>query len=188
MSKITTHHTEIRVLPSELVSADANIKGSLCGGILYLIYDTTVAMISSFIEERWLRVTKRRAAVENRKILGMRAAGVIADYDFYKEYAVLFNQFRSAQGRQHLMFDVALNELAAQRAIEISQPRGFSHAGIEKYNVGENIAMMASSSDSPRDLIALWARSPEHRTNMLSYGYHKTGIAKNGKYAVQIFD
>jgi len=56
------------------------------------------------------------------------------------------------------------------------------------FPIGENIAMMAYSSDTASDLIELWASSPGHRSNMLSYSYHRTGFAKNGKYAVQIFD
>jgi hypothetical protein len=153
--------------------------------------DVAIGKITNFINEQELRAEERRVAEENRRAAEkaeMDAAGVVSEYDFYKEYAVLFNEFRSENGRQPLVFDAALNQLAAQRAIEISQPGGFSHEGIEKYNLGENIAMMAYSSDSPSDLIELWASSPGHRSNMLSSSYHRTGFAKNGKYAVQIFD
>ena len=117
----------------------------------------------------------------------MDAEGVEREYDFYKDYVVLFNEFRSENGRPPLIFNTALNKLAAERAIEISKPGNFSHAGLI-YNLGENIAMMAYSSDSASDLIKLWASSSGHRSNMLSSSYHSTGFAKNGKYAVQIFD
>ena len=153
--------------------------------------DVAIGEITTFINEQKIKAEERRVAEENRRAAEeaeMRAAGVASDYVFYKEYAVLFNEFRSENGRQPLVFDPELNQLAAQRAIEISQPGGFSHEGIMKYNLGENIAMMAYSSDSPTSLIELWADSPGHRSNMLSSSYYRTGFAKNGKYAVQIFD
>jgi uncharacterized protein YkwD len=153
--------------------------------------DVAIGKITTFINEQKIKAEERRVAEENRRAAEeaeMRAAGVASEYAFYKEYAALFNEFRSENGRQPLVFDPELNQLAAQRAIEISQPGGFSHEGIMKYNLGENIAMMAYSSDSPSSLIELWADSPGHRSNMLSLSYYRTGFAKNGKYAVQIFD
>lgn len=105
-----------------------------------------------------------------------------------QSYAQLFNDFRINNGEHPLSFDPQLNKLAQQRAIEISQPGNFSHQGIERYNLGENIAMMAYSSDSNESLIELWASSPGHRSNMLSSSYHRTGFAREGRYAVQIFD
>jgi glucan phosphoethanolaminetransferase (alkaline phosphatase superfamily) len=153
--------------------------------------DTSIDKITGFINEQQIKAEERKVAEENRRAAEkaeMDAAGVVDEYDFYKDYVVLYNKFRSENGRQPLVFDAALNELAAQRAIEISQPGNFSHEGIEKYNLGENIAMMAYSSDSASDLIELWASSPGHRSNMLMSSYHRTGFAKNGKYAVQIFD
>jgi len=153
--------------------------------------DVAIINITNFINEQRIKAEERRAAEESRRAAEeaeMHTAGVTTEYDFYKEYVVLFNEFRSENGRQPLVFDAELNQLAAQRAIEISQPGGFSHEGIEKYNLGENIAMMAYASDSPSDLIELWADSPGHRSNMLLSSYHRTGFAKNGKYAVQLFD
>ena len=153
--------------------------------------DVAIGEIATFINEQKIKAEERRVAEENRRAAEeaeMRAAGVASDYAFYKEYAVLFNEFRSGNRRQPLVFDPELNQLAAQRAIEISQPGGFSHEGIMRYNLGENIAMMAYSSDSPTSLVELWADSPGHRSNMLSSSYYRTGFAKNGKYAVQIFD
>jgi len=153
--------------------------------------DVAIGGITNFINEQRINAEERRAAEESRRATEeaeMQAAGVTSNYDFYKEYTVLFNEFRSENGRQPLVFDTELNQLAAQRAVEISQPGGFSHEGIEKYNLGENIAMMAYASDSPAELIELWADSPGHRSNMLLSSYHRTGFAKNGRYAVQIFD
>ena len=153
--------------------------------------DVAIGGITDSINEQRIKAEERRAAEESRRATEeteMQAAGVTSEYDFYEEYTVLFNEFRSENGRQPLVFDADLNQLAAQRAIEISQPGGFSHEGIEKYNLGENIAMMAYASDSPAELIELWADSPGHRSNMLFSSYYRTGFAKNGRYAVQIFD
>jgi glucan phosphoethanolaminetransferase (alkaline phosphatase superfamily) len=153
--------------------------------------DGLIDRTTNFVNEQKLKAEERRVEEENRRAVekaAMDAAGVVGEYGFYKDYVVLFNEFRSENGRQPLVFDSTLNELATKRALEISQPGNFSHKGIERYNLGENIAMMAYSSDTASDLIELWASSPGHRSNMLSYSYHRTGFAKNGKYAVQIFD
>lgn len=153
--------------------------------------DVVIGKITNFIDEQELKAEERRVAEENRRAIEkaeMDAAGVVSEYAFYKDFVVLFNEFRSENDRPPLIFDTALNKLAAERAIEISQPGNFSHAGIKEYNFGENIAMMAYSSGSASDLIKQWASSPGHRSNMLLSSYHSTGFAKNGKYAVQIFD
>ena len=153
--------------------------------------DNAIGKISNFINEQEIKAEERKTAEENRRAVEkaeMDAAGVVSEYDFYEDYVVLFNEFRSGNARPPLVFDTALNKLASERAIEISQPGNFSHEGINKYNLGENIAMMAYSSDSASELIELWASSPGHRSNMILSSYHRTGFAKNGKYAVQIFD
>ena len=153
--------------------------------------DATIGKINNFVKEQQIKAEERRIAEENRRAAEkaeMDSVGVVSEYDFYKDYVVFFNKFRSENGRPPLVFDRALNKLAAERAIEISQPGNFSHEGIKRYNFGENIAMMAYSSDSASDLIEQWASSSGHRSNMLLYSYHRTGFAKNGKYAVQIFD
>ncbi len=153
--------------------------------------DNAIDKIANFINEQEIKAEERKAAEENRRAVEkaeMDSAGVVSEYDFYEDYVVLFNEFRSENARPPLVFDTALNKLASERAIEISQPGNFSHEGIKKYNLGENIAMMAYSSDSASELIELWASSPGHRSNMISSSYHRTGFAKNGKYAVQIFN
>ena len=145
--------------------------------------------IGTFWAEQKQRNEEARIAEENRKAAEeaeRKSAGVENEYDFYKEYVILFNEFRAENGRQSLTFDPALNKLAARRAIEIS--KNFSHEGIVGHNYGENIAKMAYWNSPASDLIALWRRSPGHKSNMLSSGYTRTGFAKNGVYAVQIFD
>jgi len=153
--------------------------------------DAAIGNITNFIDEQRLKAEETRITEENRRATEeaeMDAAGVVSEYDFYKDYVSLFNEFRSENGKQPLVFDATLNKIAAERAIEISEPGNFSHEGIKKYNLGENIAMMAYSSDSAGDLIELWASSPGHRSNMLLSSYHRTGFAKNGRCAVQVFD
>jgi len=153
--------------------------------------DAAINKIMSLINEQIIKADERSIAEENARAIEkseMDTLGVVSEYDFYKVYVVLFNEFRSENGRQPLVFDSTLNKLAAKRAVEISQLGNFSHEGIEQYNLGENIAMMAYSSDSANDLIEQWATSPGHRSNMLLSSYYSTGFAKNGKYAVQIFE
>lgn len=104
-----------------------------------------------------------------------------------QSYVQLFNEFRVVNGLPPLRFDPDLNSLAERRAAEISQPGNFSHRGIEGYNLGENIAMMAYSTDSNTALMELWASSPGHRANMLGSQYTRTGFARVGRYAVQLF-
>ena len=107
------------------------------------------------------------------------------DANFYKEYVELFKEYRIDNGQiSPIVFDDSLNQLAAKRAIEISTD--FSHDGIRTYNLGENIAMMVDSMGSPESLIRLWDKSLGHKQNMLR-DYSRTGFAKDGKYAVQIF-
>lgn len=150
------------------------------------------------IEEQQAREVQARIEeqrkIEEQKIEEQRIAAEEAakeaqiQTELNQTYAQLFSEFRSENGRLPLTFDTRLNELAKQRAIEISRPGNFSHEGIEKYNLGENIAMMAYSSDSNISLIELWASSPGHRSNMLSSMYVRTGFARVGRYAVQLFD
>lgn len=125
---------------------------------------------------------------EQQKLAEQKAKEAQIITDLNQNYAQLFNEFRKQNGKPPLTFDSKLNELAIQRAIEISQPGNFSHEGIMKYNLGENIAMLAYSTDSNTSLIELWANSSGHRSNMLSSMYMRTGFARVGKYAVQIFN
>lgn len=121
--------------------------------------------------------------IEEQKLEEQRKAT-----ELNQNYAQLFNEFRAKNGQPPLIFDPQLNELAAKRAIEISLAGNFSHEGIKKYNLGENIAMMAYSTDSNTELLEQWASSPGHRSNMLSSMYSRTGFARAGRYAVQVFD
>ncbi len=123
--------------------------------------------------DKWIEEQKAREAREK--------------VELNQEYALLFNEFRLNNGSESLIFDEYLNELAKNRVSEISRPGNFSHAGIAQYNVGENIAMMKYSTSSNTELIELWANSPGHRSNMLSVTYSRTGFARDGRYAVQVF-
>lgn len=108
--------------------------------------------------------------------------------EFKSEYISNFNQYRQSNGLHELQFTSRLNDIAVIRAKEISQPGNFNHNGITEYNLGENIAQMAYSTDSPKTLLSLWDGSPRHKANMLNSGYRTSGFAVNGKYAVQVFD
>lgn len=138
------------------------------------------------IEER-KRIEEQKAE-EQRKAAEQKAQEAQIQIELNQNYAQLFNEFRAQNGKPPLTFDTRLNELAKQRTIEISQPGNFSHEGIKKYNLGENIAMMAYSADLNTSLIEQWANSSGHRSNMLSSMYTRTGFARVGRYAVQIFD
>jgi len=138
------------------------------------------------IEEQ-KRLEEQRTA-EQKRVVEQEARETQLQAELNQSYAQLFNDFRIQNGKPPLTFDSRLNELARQRAVEISQPGNFNHDGIKKYNLGENIAMMAYSTDSNTKLLQQWANSPGHRSNMLSSMYTRTGFARFGKYAVQIFD
>ncbi len=137
--------------------------------------------------EEQKRLEEQRIA-EQERAAEQEAREAQIQVELNKNYAQLFNDFRIQNGKPPLTFDSRLNDLARQRAIEISQPGNFNHEGIEKYNLGENIAMMAYSTDSNTELLQQWANSPGHRSNMLSSMYTRTGFARVGRYAVQIFD
>ena len=147
----------------------------------------TTTTSSHLAEQRYLRELERVEEEQNqlRTQAEQEAAGVIREFDFYTEYAASFNEFRNRNGLPQLEFRSELNDIAATRAEEIATD--FSHDGIKQYNLGENIAMLAYSSDGPQQLLQLWADSPRHRANMLSGSYSFTGFAKNGRFAVQLF-
>ncbi|KKM62147.1 hypothetical protein LCGC14_1524620 [marine sediment metagenome] len=108
--------------------------------------------------------------------------------DSSESYIRIFNEYRVENRLHPLMTDNSLNALASERCIEISQQGNFSHEGLKKYPLlGENIMMLATSFDSNYKLLEVWANSPEHNANMLNVKYTKTGFARNGKYAVQLF-
>lgn len=103
------------------------------------------------------------------------------------DYLALFNNCRVQNQLHSLVPTNSLNELAKQRCLAISQPNGFSHEGIMQYNLGENIAMLSYVADSDNELLELWLSSTKHRANILNPRYTKTGFARMGKYAVQLF-
>ena len=138
------------------------------------------------VEEQKAKVAQAEVEKQER-IVEQETKDAQAQVILNQDYSQLFNEFRAKNGESPLTFDTNLNELAKKRAIEISQPGNFSHEGIIKYNLGENIAMLAYPSDSNQTLLERWANSPGHRSNMLSPRYTKTGFARVGKYAVQLF-
>jgi uncharacterized protein YkwD len=97
-------------------------------------------------------------------------------------YETIFNNYRVQHGLRPLVFTSELNNLAQKRAMEIQT--NFSHEGIMKYNLGENIVMGISSDQEALDI---WDKSPGHKANMLDPQYTKTGYCRNGGYAVQLF-
>ncbi len=124
---------------------------------------------------------------EQKRITEQKAEELKLQAELNQNYEQLFNEFRGSNGRAQLIFDENLNGIARQRVMEIALPGNFNHDGIKKYNLGENIAMMAYSNDSNESLIELWANSPGHRSNMLDPTYYRTGFAREGRYAVQVF-
>jgi uncharacterized protein YkwD len=97
-------------------------------------------------------------------------------------YEAIFNNYRVQHGLEPLIFTSELRSLAQKRVIEIQT--NFSHEGIVKYNLGENIVMGVSSGQEALDI---WDRSSGHKANMLNPQYTKTGYWRNGGYAVQLF-
>jgi uncharacterized protein YkwD len=130
------------------------------------------------VQAEW---AKEEATARAQREAEMAAVAVAQEYDFYKEYITLFNQFRQESGAAPLVFTPNLNELANQRCKEISVV--FSHEGVPS-GCGENIAMGYSS---PSSLLNGWASSAGHRMNMLSSMYTSTGFATDGYYSVQLF-
>lgn len=118
-----------------------------------------------------------------------------------EEVVDIVNAERSAQKKSALKSDDTLNDIAAQRAREISQK--FSHTrpdgtkcssllqenGIVNVYAGENIAAGHTSAESVMDT---WMNSEGHRRNILSDNYTRIGVgaykASDGYvYWVQIF-
>lgn len=122
-----------------------------------------------------------RAAERERTEAERLAAGVAREYNFYKEYVALFNEFRQDNGVPPLIFVPDMNKLADQRCSEIRN--NFSHEGVPP-GCGENIA---EGYFSPQSLLNGWANSPGHRMNILSSRYTITGFATDGDYSVQLF-
>jgi len=185
MRKLTSWHTEPEALPGGFGSGTAISNGSFCSWVVGLPFRMVAAMVGALLPGRCS--AGGTTTTTNQEPWVVHAEPEPGQYSFYAQYVTMFNQFRSQHRRHHLMFDAELNRIAARRAIEISQPGRFSHAGAFKYRVAENIAMMAHSSYSPGELLRSWAASPGHRSNMLSYEYRRTGFARKGKYAVQVF-
>lgn len=98
------------------------------------------------------------------------------------DYAEIFNEYRVSQGLSPLTFNEELSAIAQIRVKEIQSD--FSHKGIEKYNLGENIAKGIGSNSQA---LTVWKNSPLHNANMLRSSYSFTGYCREGGYAVQVF-
>ena len=107
--------------------------------------------------------------------------------ELFDEYILLFNSFRREFRLQPLVVDAELQSISVKRAIEISRPDNFSHEGIRQYNLGENICRLAYESDSNERLLSVWVGSQGHLENIVNPNYTRTGFARYGKYAVQVF-
>ena len=140
-------------------------------------YKTTQAERAAERERIEAEQTAERERIEAERL----AAGVAREYDFYKEYVALFNEFRQDNGVLSLIFVPDMNKLADQRCSQIRH--NFSHEGVPP-GCGENIA---EGYFNPQSLLNGWSNSPGHRINMLLSRYTVTGFATDGDYSVQLF-
>jgi uncharacterized protein YkwD len=99
-----------------------------------------------------------------------------------ESYETLFNSYRQQHGLSPLIFTEDLMRVAELRVQEIKV--NFSHEGITKYHLAENIVMGVWSDQEALDC---WDESPGHRANMLNASYKYTGYAFDAGYAVQVF-
>lgn len=114
----------------------------------------------------------------------------------------LVNRERAKEGKEALVLDSALCQVAMLRAQEIvtkfshTRPNGTScfmvlkEAGISYMSTGENIA---AGQSTPAAVMSSWMNSTGHRENILSSDFGKIGIgyvkaeSGYGYYWVQIF-
>ncbi len=105
------------------------------------------------------------------------------------------NTYRQSIGLAPLVTSTTLNDLAAQRAVEIAQPDGWHHefwwwdaSGCAW--VGENLAQTPQSGDLAQHFVDMWIASLGHQVN-LAGDWHQMGSATvfiNGTtWAVQLF-
>ncbi len=97
-------------------------------------------------------------------------------------YQTLFNNYRQQHGLSPLTFTEDLNQIAQIRVREIQQ--NFSHEGILKYNLAENIVRGVRNDQEALDA---WDKSSGHKANMLNISYKNTGYAISSGFAVQVF-
>lgn len=158
------------VLGIILVCAFAGIEplSTYKDDVLNKITTTLSSNISTVIQDK---VSPNEDIVPKEKI-----PPIIASYE------TIFNNYRVQHGLEPLIFTSELNSLAQKRAVEIQT--NFSHEGIVKHNLGENIVMGISSDQEALDI---WDKSSGHKANMLDHQYTKTGYFRKGGYAVQLF-
>jgi uncharacterized protein YkwD len=104
----------------------------------------------------------------------------------------LVNGVRRSHGLAPLHLSSLLDRSSWLRAAAIRRCGDFSHTPCGqpflrpfarvgyvrgRFAVGENLAWGSSALGSPAATVAAWLRSPEHRGNLLSRGWHDLGVA-----------
>lgn len=135
------------------------------------------------------------------------ASTPIAHAQTPEEMLQLINQARSSErqcgGRRQtaappLQLDAALQRAAQKHADDMAQKRYFNHRsrngrspfqriqaeGYRFQTAGENIALGHARAE---EAIRSWLRSAGHCRNIMNRHFTHTGIARNGRYWVQVF-
>jgi uncharacterized protein YkwD len=107
-------------------------------------------------------------------------AGVAGLLFFDPAHAFSLNAFRRAHHRPPLTYSSALSVAAQQHAWDMARRNHLDHVGFTQRmgalssTAAENVAYGCKTQSCA---IAMWARSPGHRRNMLMKGVSRYGIA-----------
>jgi uncharacterized protein YkwD len=118
-----------------------------------------------------------------------------------KEILIYTNAFRANKGLAPLQLKGSISDLARDHSIDMARKRtSFGHSGFNdrfrklrkeipgSFSMAENVAY---GSNSAKQIVEMWKRSPEHRRNMLgNYRYIGVGMANSrsgAAYFTQIF-
>jgi uncharacterized protein YkwD len=107
--------------------------------------------------------------------------------DFRKRMQTVINQFRAANGRAPVKFNILLNRAGQRHSVDMGKNDFFSHCSPTKgcpdqrienvgYNYrwfGENIA---AGNATPEKTFTQWKNSPGHRANMLNTNAREIGV------------
>lgn len=97
----------------------------------------------------------------------------------------VMNEARAAHGLPALKVDTALQRAAREHSRDMLVRGYFDHGkfvarmqrhGVRARRVGENLAWSAGFRWA-RGIVAMWLRSPHHRSNLLHAGFRRVGIA-----------
>lgn len=102
------------------------------------------------------------------------------------------NRARDREGASEVRSNRQLRQAARAHAADMEQRNYFSHTNSDGsdpmeraqradcgcHAVAENIAM---GQQSAREVFQAWMNSPDHRANMLRDGYHRYGLAHEGR-------